>query len=89
MTETNDGFRIAEEDLNIRGWGDFFGTKQHGIPDFKIANPIRDQKILQHSRRDAFDIVKSDPQLNQSENRLLKNIIINNYSEKIKISNIS
>jgi len=89
MTETNDGFRIAEEDLKIRGWGDFFGTKQHGMPDFKLANPIRDQKILQQARRDAFDLVKNDPQLNQPENKALKDVIINKYSDKIKLINKS
>jgi len=89
MTETNDGFRIAEEDLKIRGWGDFFGTKQHGIPDFNLANPIRDQKILQQARQDAFVIVKDDPQLNKPENKALKNVIKNKYSEKINMINIS
>jgi len=89
MTETNDGFRIAEEDLKIRGWGDFFGTKQHGIPDFNLANPIRDQKILQQARQDAFVIVKDDPQLNKPENKALRNVIKNKYSEKINMINIS
>jgi len=89
MTETNDGFRIAEEDLQIRGWGDFFGTKQHGMPEFKLANPIKDQKILQQARTDAFDVVEKDPQLNRTENRILKNIVINKYSDKIKMMNIS
>lgn len=89
MIETNDGFRIAEEDLKIRGWGDFFGTKQHGLPDFKLANPIRDNKILQVARMDAFAIVKDDPQLRKSGNNGLLNIIKNKYSEKIKMMNIS
>jgi ATP-dependent DNA helicase RecG len=89
MTETNDGFRIAEEDLKIRGWGDFFGTKQHGMPDFNLANPIRDQKILQQARTDAFNIVNNDPKLDMQENKVLKNMMINKYAEKISMLNIS
>ncbi len=61
MTETQDGFVIAEKDLQLRGWGDFFGTKQSGMPDFKIANPITDVDILQEARQDAFELVHKDP----------------------------
>ncbi len=89
MSETNDGFRIAEEDLKIRGWGDFFGIKQSGIPEFKLANPIRDQKILQQARTDAFNLVNSDPSFNMPEHETLKNIIISKYADKIKLMNIS
>ncbi len=89
MTETNDGFRIAEEDLQLRGWGEFFGTKQHGLPQFKLANLISDQKILQIARNDAFDLVKNDPQLRKNENKLLRNIMIESYSERMKLINVS
>jgi ATP-dependent DNA helicase RecG len=89
MSETNDGFRIAEEDLKIRGWGDFFGTKQHGMPEFKLANPIRDQKLLQQARTDAFDLVSKDPLFKLPENKMLQETITNKYSEKIKLVNIS
>ena len=89
MTETNDGFRIAEEDLQLRGWGEFFGTKQHGLPQFKLANLISDQRILQRARNDAFDLVKNDPQLRKSENKILRNIMIESYSERMKLINVS
>jgi ATP-dependent DNA helicase RecG len=89
MSETNDGFKIAEEDLKIRGWGDFLGIKQSGMPEFNLANPIRDQKILQQARADAVNLVKSDPRLNLKEHKILKNIIINKYSEKLKLMNVS
>jgi len=63
MESTCDGFRIAEEDLIIRGPGEFFGTKQSGIPDLKVANIIRDVDLLEASRREAFALADSDPQL--------------------------
>ena len=58
FTNTNDGFEIAEEDLKIRGPGEFFGTKQHGMPDLKVANIIKDKKLLSRARQEAKDLVK-------------------------------
>jgi ATP-dependent DNA helicase RecG len=89
MTETSDGFQIAEEDLRIRGWGDFFGTRQSGLPDFKIANPVLDQNILQTARKDAFKIVQDDPHLRKEENSHMKEYFISRYKEKVKYFNIS
>jgi ATP-dependent DNA helicase RecG len=63
MVKSNDGFRIAEEDLNIRGPGEFFGTRQSGMPDLRIANPVRDAGLLSHARHEAFAIVESGPDL--------------------------
>jgi len=57
MAETSDGFRIAEADLEIRGPGEFLGTKQSGLPDFRVANLIRDGRILEAARKEAFDLV--------------------------------
>lgn len=63
MEETTDGFKIAEADLMIRGPGDFLGTKQSGLPQFRFANLIRDQRILGEAREDAFELVQNDPEL--------------------------
>ena len=63
MTETTDGFRIAEEDLNIRGHGEFFGTRQSGMPDLKVANLLRDVKILEIARKEAFALIERDATL--------------------------
>ncbi len=63
MAETNDGFRIAEEDLKLRGPGEFFGTRQHGLPEFAFADLIEDWKLLQAAREDAFAVVEEDPGL--------------------------
>jgi ATP-dependent DNA helicase RecG len=63
MVKSNDGFRIAEEDLNIRGPGEFFGTRQSGMPDLRIANIVRDAKLLEASRKEAFSLIDNDPDL--------------------------
>jgi ATP-dependent DNA helicase RecG len=61
MIETNDGFKIAEIDLQLRGPGEFFGTRQWGIPTFRIANLLRDQKILEWAKREAWDFIEHPP----------------------------
>jgi ATP-dependent DNA helicase RecG len=63
MAKSNDGFRIAEEDLNIRGPGEFFGTRQSGIPDLRIANIVRDAILLNEARKEAFTLIDKDPDL--------------------------
>jgi ATP-dependent DNA helicase RecG len=63
MVKSNDGFKIAEEDLNIRGPGEFFGTRQSGMPDLKIANIVRDAKLLATARGEAFSLIQKDPDL--------------------------
>lgn len=66
------GFKIAEEDLRLRGPGDFFGDMQHGLPDLKIADPLRDLALLQEARRFAYHTIKSDPNLNAPANRPIR-----------------
>jgi len=63
MVQTHDGFRIAEEDLSIRGPGEFFGTRQSGMPDLKIANIVRDAGLLKEARKDAFNLIEEGPEL--------------------------
>jgi ATP-dependent DNA helicase RecG len=65
FSRTNDGFLIAEEDLRIRGPGEFFGTRQSGLPDLRAANIIRDADLLEKARTEAFDMVRNDPTLAQ------------------------
>ena len=64
MIKTNDGFRIAEEDLDIRGPGEFFGTRQAGMPDLKLANIVRDARLLDTARKEAFALIDKDAELN-------------------------
>lgn len=84
MQETNDGFIISEKDLELRGPGEFFGTRQHGIPDLKIANLYKDMEILKLAQEGAAEILKRDEQLNLPENHNLKLKIGERFSEKIK-----
>ncbi|QDQ01694.1 ATP-dependent DNA helicase RecG [Lysinibacillus fusiformis] len=60
MTETNDGFRLAEKDLELRGPGDFFGRKQSGLPDFKVADLVHDYRTLETARKDATEMIESE-----------------------------
>jgi len=65
MLRSNDGFRIAEEDLAIRGPGEFLGTRQAGIPDLKVANIVRDMKILEKAKAEAFGLTEASPELGE------------------------
>jgi ATP-dependent DNA helicase RecG len=75
MTETNDGFRIAEEDLNLRGPGEFLGTKQSGMPEFRFGNLLMDKEIMEQAKRMAFDLIHADPNLEHPEHAGLKSEI--------------
>jgi ATP-dependent DNA helicase RecG len=87
MEETTDGFKIAEADLTIRGPGDFLGTKQSGLPQFRFANLIRDARILSEAREDAFDIVKKDPELSKYPELLEQ--VLSNWGELLELGGIS
>ena len=85
MTETNDGFIISEKDLELRGSGDFFGTMQHGLPEFKIANLFEDIEMLKKVQVVAYKILEADPKLEKEENKLLKELIKDKFRNRIEI----
>jgi ATP-dependent DNA helicase RecG len=85
ISSTNDGFVISEKDLELRGTGDFFGTKQHGIPDFKIANLFTDMSILKDVQTIAMSIISKDPVLENEENIPLKRLIDTKFKGRIEI----
>ena len=85
MTQTNDGFIISQKDLELRGSGDFFGTNQHGIPDFKIANLFTDIDILKLAQEAAIKIVNDDEKLEKPENILLKELVKDKFTDRIEI----
>jgi len=80
MTKTNDGFVIAEKDLEFRGSGDFFGTKQHGLPEFKIVNLFEDMEELKEVQALAISIIAEDPDLSSEKNKLLALMANNKFS---------
>ena len=72
MRSTNDGFKIAEEDLKLRGPGDFFGSRQHGLPELRIANFASDMLLLNQAQGAAEEVLRADPGLKAPENRKLR-----------------
>ncbi|MCX7635631.1 MAG: helicase-related protein, partial [Syntrophales bacterium] len=88
MEDSNDGFRIAEEDLVIRGPGEFMGTKQSGLPDFHVAHIIRDARILAAAREDAFALVAQDPRLERPEHQALKAVLMHRWSGRLELAKI-
>ena len=85
MTTTEDGFKIAEKDLELRGSGEFFGTKQHGLPEFKIANIFEDVKVLKQVQELALKIEMQDPKLEKEENKKLKDLVTKVREERIEL----
>jgi ATP-dependent DNA helicase RecG len=82
MVSTNDGFEISETDLRIRGAGDFFGTRQSGMPDLKIADITQDTEILEEAREAAFDLVAQDPHLRADAHERLRRRYEDSYAEE-------
>jgi ATP-dependent DNA helicase RecG len=89
VESTNDGFKISDEDLKIRGPGEFFGIRQSGFLKYKIANMVTDGPILRNAREAAFTLVKKDPSLSHQEHNLIRNRLVNEYQEKLQKVNIS
>ena len=85
MCQTNNGFIISEKDLELRGSGEFFGTKQHGLPEFKIANLFEDIEILKKVQNVAIEIMEDDPNLTKEKNLELKKQIENKFKNRIEI----
>jgi ATP-dependent DNA helicase RecG len=88
MTETNDGFRIAEVDLDLRGPGEFFGTRQSGLPEFRAADLIRDAAILEEARREASTIVAGDGELRAPEHGELRRQLLARWRGKLDLASV-
>ena len=88
MVRTTDGFEIAEEDLAIRGPGEFFGTRQAGMPDLKVANLLKDGRLLEIARQEAFKLATDDPSLVKPEHQMLKRILREKWRANLEMASI-
>lgn len=82
FASTEDGFEIARADLRLRGMGDFFGARQHGVPEFRYFDPSRDEPLLARARADAREIVARDPELERPEHRKLREVLETKFGER-------
>jgi ATP-dependent DNA helicase RecG len=89
LARSTDGFVIAEEDLRIRGPGEFFGFRQWGMPEFRVANLVRDADILPQARQEAFALLKQDPQLKAPMHRALREMMLRRWEAKLDLGSIS
>ena len=89
LVQSNDGFVIAEEDLRIRGPGEFFGFRQWGMPEFRVANLVRDGDLLQQARLEAFSILKQDPQLSLPLHQGLREAMLRKWEKKLDLGSVS
>ncbi len=89
IASTMDGFKIAEKDLELRGPGEFFGTKQSGFIRFKFADLATDQKLLELARAEAFEIIKEDPNLTKPEHLKLRKEFLKRYSDRVDLAKVS
>lgn len=88
MIDTTDGFRIAEVDLELRGPGDFFGTRQSGIPEFKVANILTDTRLLEQAREDARALVELDPRLQLPAHRLVADHLRTHFRDALTLMQV-
>jgi ATP-dependent DNA helicase RecG len=88
LTETHDGFAIAERDLEIRGPGEFLGTRQAGLPELRVAHLIRDQRVLAEARRAAFALIAKDPHLALPEHAVLRQALMDRWRQKFELMHV-
>jgi ATP-dependent DNA helicase RecG len=88
MQKTTDGFKIAEEDLNLRGPGEFFGIRQSGLPDFRVAHIIRDTPILIEARKEAFRLIQEDPDLLHPTHAGVKEVLLKRWKGRMELATI-
>ncbi len=88
MVQTNDGFKIAEADLEIRGPGDFLGTRQAGLPEFRVANLVKDLQILEVARNEAFAYVAKSDNLETPEAQIIRSELVRRWGGRLELAAI-
>jgi ATP-dependent DNA helicase RecG len=88
LLRSTDGFVIAEEDLRIRGPGELFGTRQWGLPDFRVANLVRDAALLEQARKEAFALLQRDPGLSAPEHQPLRGAMLRRWQMKLALGEV-
>ncbi len=89
MERSNDGFEIAEHDLKLRGPGELFSTRQHGLPDLKIANIIEDYDLLVMARRSAFELVNKDALLKGPTHKNIRQALITKFGDALGLADVA
>jgi len=89
MIRSNDGFEIAEHDLRLRGPGEMFSTRQHGLPDLKIANIVDDFELLMMARKNAFEMVSQDPMLTRAEHKNIRRALLAKFGDAIGLVDVA
>ena len=89
MTRSNDGFEIAEHDLRLRGPGELFSTRQHGLPDLKIANIIDDYELLIMARKNAFELVSKDTMLTKAEHKNIRQVLLAKFGDSLGLADVA
>jgi ATP-dependent DNA helicase RecG len=89
LVRSTDGFVIAEEDLRIRGPGEFFGIRQWGMPEFRVANLVRDADMLQQARQEAVALLKQDPGLKAAAHQGLRDAMLRKWEKKLELGSVS
>jgi ATP-dependent DNA helicase RecG len=89
LVRSNDGFVIAEEDLRLRGPGEFFGVRQWGVPEFRVANLIRDHALLEQARQEAFTLVREDARLAAPDHQAARAAMLRKWEAKLSLGTVS
>ncbi len=89
MERSNDGFEIAEHDLKLRGPGELLSSRQHGLPDLKIANIIDDSDLLAMARKDAFELVEKDPMLTSAQHKNIRTELVRKFSGSLMLVDVA
>ena len=88
LEKTSNGFNISDEDLKLRGPGEFFGTRQHGYLKTGLSDFYTDGPIIRNARSLAFKLIEQDPQLNRKEHRKINHILNYDYKSMLELINI-